>query len=199
MIACALVAKNDPLLWRKMNLVEGGVPQDLKYRGEHSRLEIGPRTKIREHVTINTGTEGGGGVTRIGADCLLMAGAHVAHDVMLGDGVILVNHAAIAGHCQIGDGAIIGGLSGSTDWDNYSSDYFFRFDLAYDHFSQAANQLKAWIDPDGAGRIGPYQPVHKVRNYGYNSRVAQAKKKGEQRFAYVPPQQISFLQHEKST
>ena len=90
----------------------GGVPQDMKFKGERSRLVIGPRTRIREHVTINTGTEGGGGLTQIGADCLIMAGAHIAHDACLEDRVIIVNHAAIAGHCQIGADAIIGGLSG---------------------------------------------------------------------------------------
>ncbi len=90
----------------------GEVPQDLKYGGEDTRLEIGARNRIREHVTMNPGTEGGGGVTRIGDDCLFMAGTHVAHDCRIGDRVIMVNHAGVAGHCEIGDGAIIGGLSG---------------------------------------------------------------------------------------
>ena len=60
---------------------------------------------------------------------------------------------------------IIGGLSGSTDWNNYTSDYFFRFDVAYDRFSDAGSQLKAWVDPDSLGRLGHYQPVYKIRNY----------------------------------
>jgi hypothetical protein len=68
---------------------------------------------------------------------------------------------------------IIGGLSGSTDWYNYKSDYFFRFDLAYDHFSNAANQLKTWIDPDNLGSIGHYQPSHKIKNYNFTSNVAE--------------------------
>ncbi|MDF1855810.1 acyl-ACP--UDP-N-acetylglucosamine O-acyltransferase [Pseudooceanicola sp.] len=92
--------------------VVGGPPQDMKYAGEPSALEIGPRARIREHVTVNTGTAGGGGVTRIGADCLLMAGCHVAHDAQIGDRVVLVNACAVAGHCQVGDDVIIGGLSG---------------------------------------------------------------------------------------
>ena len=96
--------------------VIGEIPQDLKFRGEQSRLIIGARCRIREHVTINTGTEGGGGLTRVGDDCLIMAGAHVAHDCHVGDRVILVNNAALAGHCRIGDGAIIGGLSGVHQW-----------------------------------------------------------------------------------
>jgi V8-like Glu-specific endopeptidase len=62
---------------------------------------------------------------------------------------------------------IIGGLSGSTDWKNYKSDYFFRFDLAYDHFSDTASQLKAWVDPAKAGSIGNYQPARKIRNYNF--------------------------------
>ncbi|WP_412505554.1 acyl-ACP--UDP-N-acetylglucosamine O-acyltransferase [Roseovarius sp. SYSU LYC5161] len=90
----------------------GEVPQDLKFRGEETRLEIGARTRIREHVTMNCGTEGGGGVTRIGDDGLFMAGCHVAHDVQLGNRVIIVNNAALAGHCMIEDDVIIGGLSG---------------------------------------------------------------------------------------
>lgn len=96
--------------------VIGEIPQDLKFGGEHTRLRIGARNRIREHVTINTGTAGGGAETRIGDDCLLMAGCHVAHDVRVGDRVILVNHAAIAGHCDIGDDVIVGGLCGIHQW-----------------------------------------------------------------------------------
>lgn len=92
--------------------VLGEIPQDLKFRGERTRLEIGARNRIREHVTINTGTEGGGGVTRIGDDGLFMAGCHVAHDCRVGDRVIVVNNAALAGHCVVEDEAIIGGLAG---------------------------------------------------------------------------------------
>ncbi|PWE29196.1 acyl-ACP--UDP-N-acetylglucosamine O-acyltransferase [Pararhodobacter marinus] len=94
----------------------GEIPQDLKYKGERSRLVIGKRCRIREGATLNTGTEGGGGVTRVGDDCLLMTGAHVGHDAQVGDRVILVNQVAVAGHCQIGDDVIIGGLSGVHQW-----------------------------------------------------------------------------------
>lgn len=86
-------------------------PQDRKYKGEASRLEIGRNCIIREHVTINPGTEAGGLVTRIGDDCLLLVGAHVAHDCVIGSNVTLVNHATLGGHCRIGDHAILGGLS----------------------------------------------------------------------------------------
>ncbi|MFN7224520.1 MAG: acyl-ACP--UDP-N-acetylglucosamine O-acyltransferase [Paracoccaceae bacterium] len=94
----------------------GEVPQDLKYKGEHTRLIVGARCKIREGATLNTGTEGGGGVTQVGDDCLFMTGAHVGHDATVGNGVILANQAAIAGHCQIGDDVIVGGLSGVHQW-----------------------------------------------------------------------------------
>lgn len=92
--------------------VIGEIPQDLKFKGEPTELEIGKRNRIREHVTINCGTEGGGGVTRIGDDGLFMAGCHVAHDAVIGDRVILVNSVAIAGHCILEDDVIVGGLSG---------------------------------------------------------------------------------------
>ncbi|MEO9514805.1 MAG: acyl-ACP--UDP-N-acetylglucosamine O-acyltransferase [Paracoccaceae bacterium] len=92
--------------------VIGEIPQDLKYNGEQSRLVIGKRNRIREHVTMNGGTDGGGGLTSIGDDGLFMAGCHVAHDAHIGDRVIVVNSAAIAGHVVLEDDVIIGGLSG---------------------------------------------------------------------------------------
>ena len=92
--------------------VIGEVPQDLKFKGELSRLEIGARNRIREHVTMNGGTQGGGGVTRIGNDCLFMAGCHIAHDAQIGDRVVVVNAAGVAGHCVLEDDVILGGLSG---------------------------------------------------------------------------------------
>ncbi|MCR8547305.1 acyl-ACP--UDP-N-acetylglucosamine O-acyltransferase [Salipiger sp. P9] len=96
--------------------VIGEIPQDLKFRGETTRLVIGKRNRIREHVTMNCGTEGGGGVTRVGDDGLFMAGCHVAHDAQVGDRVILVNNSALAGHCIIEDDVIVGGLSGVHQW-----------------------------------------------------------------------------------
>lgn len=94
----------------------GEVPQDLKFKGERTRLIVGARCRIREGATLNTGTEGGGGLTQVGDDCLLMTGAHVGHDAILGNRVILANQVAIAGHCHIGDDVIIGGLSGIHQW-----------------------------------------------------------------------------------
>ncbi|MBE0414067.1 acyl-ACP--UDP-N-acetylglucosamine O-acyltransferase [Yoonia sp.] len=92
--------------------VIGEIPQDMKFSGEKTRLRIGARNRIREHVTMNTGTAGGGGETRVGDDGLFMAGCHIAHDVQVGDRVIVVNSSAVAGHCIIEDDVIIGGLSG---------------------------------------------------------------------------------------
>lgn len=86
-------------------------PQDLKYRGEPSELVIGSDTVIREHVTLNPGTEGGGMRTRVGNQCLLMVGSHVAHDCEVGDGVIMANNATLAGHVRVDDFAVLGGLS----------------------------------------------------------------------------------------
>jgi len=89
----------------------GHQPQDLKYAGEASRLEIGADCMIREHVTANPGTTGGGMVTTVGNGCLLMVGAHVGHDCRIGNGVILANNATLAGHVEVGDHAFLGGLS----------------------------------------------------------------------------------------
>lgn len=87
-------------------------PQDLKFAGENSTTEIGRRNRIREFVTIHRGTAGGGGVTKTGDDCFLMAQAHVAHDCYLGNGVIMANAATLAGHVIVEDGANIGAYSG---------------------------------------------------------------------------------------
>lgn len=90
-----------------------GLPsQDLKYKGEPSETQIGARNNIREFVTIHRGTAGGGMLTRIGDDCLIMAQAHVAHDCLIGDGVIMANAATLAGHVVIEDRANIGAYSG---------------------------------------------------------------------------------------
>jgi UDP-N-acetylglucosamine acyltransferase len=90
----------------------GSSPQDLKYHGEESVLEIGAYNIIREYVTIQPGTQGGGLITRVGDRNLFMACSHVAHDVVMGNHVVVANSAAIAGHVQIGDRVIIGGLCG---------------------------------------------------------------------------------------
>jgi UDP-N-acetylglucosamine acyltransferase len=90
----------------------GGAPQDMKYRGEPTRLEIGDRNTIREFVTFNRGTAQDAGVTRVGDDNWIMAYVHLAHDVQLGSRTVLANNATLAGHVHVGDWAIIGGLTG---------------------------------------------------------------------------------------
>ena len=89
----------------------GGIPQDLKFRGEVSHLEIGDNNSIREFATLHRGTEGGGGLTRIGNNNLIMAYCHIAHDCKLGDTIVMSNGATLAGHVEVFDSAIVGGLS----------------------------------------------------------------------------------------
>lgn len=86
-------------------------PQDLKFQGEKSKVVIGDNNKIREHVTIHRGTKDGAMLTKVGNNCLLMVGVHIAHDCMVGDHVILANNATLAGHVEIEDHVIVGGLS----------------------------------------------------------------------------------------
>ena len=101
---------DDTVIWPFASI--GHQPQDLKYKGERNSLIIGARNKIRESVSINPGTKGGGGTTTIGDDCLFMLGSHVGHDCSVGNSVVVANNSAIAGHVVIGDNVTIGGLSG---------------------------------------------------------------------------------------
>jgi len=91
----------------------GDAPQDLKYKGEPTRLEIGDRNVFREFTTMNRGTVGGGGVTIIGSDNLFMAFTHVAHDCRVGSKIVMANYATLAGHVELGDWVIMGGYSGT--------------------------------------------------------------------------------------
>jgi UDP-N-acetylglucosamine acyltransferase len=92
--------------------VLGAPPQHLAHRGEDTRLEIGDRNVIREHVTMHAGTVMGGGVTRVGSDGLFMVNTHVAHDCVVGDRVAMANNASLGGHVQVGDFVFVGGLAG---------------------------------------------------------------------------------------
>jgi UDP-N-acetylglucosamine acyltransferase len=94
----------------------GHKPQDLKFAGEKTYLEIGANNQIREHVTMNPGTKGGGGLTKVGDNCLFMMGTHVGHDCQVGNHVILANNATLAGHVELDDFVILGGLSGIRQW-----------------------------------------------------------------------------------
>ena len=89
----------------------GNDPQDLKFKGENTKLEIGKNNTIREYVTINPGTEGGGGLTKIGDNCLFMISSHVAHDCNVGNNVIIANNVPLGGHVTIEDNVVIGGNS----------------------------------------------------------------------------------------
>ncbi|GHV53917.1 acyl-[acyl-carrier-protein]--UDP-N-acetylglucosamine O-acyltransferase [Deltaproteobacteria bacterium] len=89
----------------------GGIPQDLKFHGEESWLELGDSNNVREFATVHRGTEGGGGVTRIGSHNLIMAYTHIAHDCILGNHIIMSNSATLAGHIIVEDGAILGGFA----------------------------------------------------------------------------------------
>jgi UDP-N-acetylglucosamine acyltransferase len=100
---------DDTTVWPFASL--GHQPQDLKFKGEKSELVIGKKNMIREHVTMNPGTEGGTMKTVVGDNCLFMMSSHVAHDCIVGNNVILANNATLAGHVEVGDFSIIGGLS----------------------------------------------------------------------------------------
>jgi UDP-N-acetylglucosamine acyltransferase len=89
----------------------GNDPQDLKFQGEETKVEIGNNNKIREYVTINLGTNGGGGLTKIGNNCMFMVSSHIAHDCFVGDNVILANNVPLGGHANIEDNVIVGGNS----------------------------------------------------------------------------------------
>jgi len=92
--------------------VIGAPPQDISYRGDTTTVEVGSNCIIREHVTIHRGTSHGRGITKVGDDCYLMVGAHIAHDCEIGNHVVIVNNVALAGHVTIGNHAILSGLTG---------------------------------------------------------------------------------------
>ncbi len=104
------VIGNNTKIWPYASI--GHQPQDLKYKSEPNELIIGSDNKIRESVSINPGTKGGGGLTKIGNECLFMLGSHIGHDCKLGNKIILANNAALAGHVVLEDRVYIGGLSG---------------------------------------------------------------------------------------
>ena len=89
----------------------GTPPQDLKYKGESNSLEIGENNVIREYVTINPGTKGGGGKTVVGNNCLLMISSHIAHDCYIGNNVVIANNVPLGGHVTIEDSVVVGGNS----------------------------------------------------------------------------------------
>jgi len=124
--------------------VIGEVPQDLKYAGERTFLEIGDRNRIREFSTIHRGTGGGGGLTRLGSDILVMAYAHVAHDCLVGDHVILANAASLAGHVEVGEHAIFGGFAVAHQFCHIGAHAFIG------GFSKVSKDVVPFVMADGA-------------------------------------------------
>lgn len=138
----------------------GEQPQDLKYAGQDTRLEIGDRNTIREYVTLNRGTIEDAGVTRIGSDNLFMTSSHVAHDCIIGDHCILANAVALAGHVHVDDYAILGGYSTVHQFTRIGAHSFSGFATAIDrdilpYFTVAGNRARAiGINKEGLKRRG---------------------------------------------
>ena len=130
----------------------GHISQDLKYDGEDVSLEIGARNTIREHVTINPGTDQGGGVTRVGDDNLFMVGVHVAHDCIVGNNVIMANNATLGGHVTVADYAILGGLVGVHQFVGVAGG--LQEGAACTQATQPAQRTAAWGKRAGVGRAG---------------------------------------------
>ena len=138
----------------------GEMPQDLKYKDEPTRLEIGDRNTIREYVTINRGTVDDEGVTRIGNDNLVMVSCHVAHDCRIGDHVIVANAVALAGHVHVDDYAILGGYTTVHQFTRIGAHCFTGFASAIDRdvppfFTVVGNRARAvGINKEGLKRRG---------------------------------------------
>jgi len=137
----------------------GDAPQDKKYKGEPTRLEIGDRNVFRESVTVNRGTVTGNGVTRIGSDNLLMAYSHVAHDCRLGDQIVMANCATLGGHVELGDWVIMGGLSA-----------VHQFTKVGDHCFLAHNSMVTRDVPPYVMAVGRPAVPHSVNSEGLKRR-----------------------------
>jgi UDP-N-acetylglucosamine acyltransferase len=149
----------------------GSDPQDLKYLGEATTLIIGQNNLIRECVSISTGADGGGGITRIGNDCLFMLGSHVGHDCKLGDNIVIANNSAIAGHVIIEDNVNIGGLVGVHQFCRIGSHSFVaggslvRKDVP--PFVKAAREPLSYVGINSVGlrrRGFDIKKVHEIQN-----------------------------------
>jgi UDP-N-acetylglucosamine acyltransferase len=136
----------------------GEMPQDLKYNGEPTRLEIGDRNTIREYVTINRGTVDDEGLTRIGNDNLFMISCHIAHDCRIGNHAIIANAVALAGHVEVGDYAILGGYTTVHQFTRIGAHCFTGFASAIDrdvppYFTVVGNRARAvGINKEGLKR-----------------------------------------------
>lgn len=137
----------------------GDAPQDKKYKGEPTRLEIGDRNVFRESVTVNRGTVTGNGVTRIGSDNLLMAYSHVAHDCTLGDQIVMANCATLGGHVELGNWVIMGGLSA-----------VHQFTKVGDHAFLAHNTMVTRDVPPFVMAVGRPAVPHSINSEGLKRR-----------------------------
>jgi len=149
----------------------GATPQDLKFVGEATKLVIGARNKIRECVTINVGTKGGGSLTRLGDDNLLMAYAHIAHDCLVGSGNIFANAATLAGHVEVGDHATIGAYSAVHQFCRVANYAFIG------GFSVVTRDARPWVTTVGNRAEGKGLNVVGLKRKGYSAESIQALKK----------------------
>lgn len=149
----------------------GGAPQDLKYQGEPTSLEMGARNRVREFVTVNRGTPGGGGVTKVGDDNLFMAYAHVAHDCVVGSRTIFANGATLAGHVDVGDDATVGAYSGVHQFCRVAR---FAFVGGYSVVTQDA---LPWVLTVGNRATSHGVNVVGLKRRGYPAEVVEAIKK----------------------
>ena len=137
----------------------GAPPQDLKYKGEPTRLEVGDRNVFREFTTMNRGTAGGGGVTIIGSENLFMAYSHVAHDCRVGSKIVMANYATLAGHVEIGDWVIMGGYAGTHQFSKIGAHAFI------------ANDCKVTRDvPPYVMAVGSPAEAHSINSEGLKRR-----------------------------
>lgn len=149
----------------------GAAPQDLKYGGEPTRLVIGARNTLRESITLNRGTPGGGGVTRIGDDNLMMAYTHVGHDCQIGNGNILANGATLAGHVEVGDRATIGAYSGIHQFCRVANHAFIG------GFSVVTQDALPWVTTVGNRAKAYGLNVVGLRRGGYSKETIRALKR----------------------
>lgn len=167
----------------------GLAPQDMKFRGEKSRVVIGDNNSIREHVTIHLGTQDGEMLTKIGSNCLLMVGAHIAHDCTVGNHVILANNATLAGHVQLGDHVVIGGLSALHQFVRVGAGAMIggmsgvEHDVIPNGLVMGERASLAGLNLIGMKRRGvSREDIHALRNF-FKKTFTESKKDGEKSFS----------------
>lgn len=163
----------------------GEEPQDLKYNGEETTLEVGDRNTIREYVTFNRGTPEDAGVTRVGSDNLFMAYSHIAHDCQVGDHVIFANAASVAGHVHVGDHAILGGFTAVHQFTHIGAHSFSGLGTIVNrdippYVIVAGNHAKAYgLNKNGLKRRGFDSPTIRALQKAYMLVIKGRKKRDE--------------------